>query len=87
MATTSSGLRPAQRSERQRISQQQQGPSYGGNSLTRSLNNGQQSLRSKDSKPPPSSRRSVTPTSRSNSRDFDDDNGLFPLSLFPHFCM
>ncbi|XVE68813.1 hypothetical protein DITRI_Ditri09bG0100200 [Diplodiscus trichospermus] len=80
MATTSSGLRPAQRAERQRVSQQQQqqGLSHGGNSLTRSLNNGQQSLRSKDTKPPPSSssssRRSVTPTSRSHSRDFDDEN-------------
>ncbi|XWS75191.1 hypothetical protein CRYUN_Cryun01aG0064100 [Craigia yunnanensis] len=76
MATTSSGLRPAQRAERQRITQQQQGLSHGGNSLTRSLNNGQQSIRSKDTKPPPSSssRRSVTPTSRSHSRDFDDDN-------------
>ncbi|XWS66204.1 hypothetical protein CRYUN_Cryun05aG0179700 [Craigia yunnanensis] len=76
MATTSSGLRPAQKAERQRITQQQQGLSHGGNSLTRSLNNGQQSLRSKDTKPPPSSssRRSVTPTSRSHYRDFDDDN-------------
>ncbi|XWS56402.1 hypothetical protein CRYUN_Cryun09bG0082600 [Craigia yunnanensis] len=78
MATTSSGMRPAQRAERQNITQQQQGLSHGGHSLTRSLNNGQQSLRSKDTKPPPSSssssRRSVTPTSRSNSRDFDDDN-------------
>ncbi|XP_022765450.1 kinesin-like protein KIN-UC [Durio zibethinus] len=77
MATTSSGLRPAQRAERQRISQQQQGLSHGGNSLTRSLNNGQQSLRSKDTKPPPSSsssRRSVTPTSRSHSTEFDDEN-------------
>ncbi|XVF75593.1 hypothetical protein PTKIN_Ptkin13bG0199200 [Pterospermum kingtungense] len=79
---TSSGLRPAQRAERQRITQQQQqGLSYGVNSLTRSLNNGQQSLRSKDTKPPSSSnssssssRRSVTPSSRSHSRDFDDDN-------------
>ncbi|XVE75408.1 hypothetical protein DITRI_Ditri12bG0091700 [Diplodiscus trichospermus] len=78
MATTSSGLKPAQKAERQRISQQQQGLSHGGNSLTRSLNNGQQSLRSKDTKPPTSSssssRRSVTPTYRSYSRDFDDGN-------------
>ncbi|XVF23536.1 hypothetical protein REPUB_Repub13aG0047000 [Reevesia pubescens] len=78
MATTaSSGLRPAQRgAERQRITHQQQGVSHVGNSLTRSLNNEQQSLRSKDTKPPPfsSSRRSVTPTSRSHSRDFDDEN-------------
>ncbi|MBA0781041.1 hypothetical protein Gotri_002001 [Gossypium trilobum] len=74
MATTSSGLRPAQRAEKQRIMQQQQGLSHGWNSLTRSLNNGQQSLRSKDTKPVPSSRRSVTPTSRSFYRDFDDDN-------------
>ncbi|OMO65565.1 Armadillo [Corchorus capsularis] len=78
MATTSSGLRPAQRAERSRITQQQnqQGLSYAGNSLTRSLNNGQQSLsRSKEAKPPSSSsRRSVTPTSRSHSKDFDGDN-------------
>ncbi|KAG4150452.1 hypothetical protein ERO13_D04G004800v2 [Gossypium hirsutum] len=74
MATTSSGLRPPQRAEKQRILQQQQGLSHGWNSLTRSLNNGQQSLRSKDTKPVPSSRRSVTPTSRSFYRDFDDDN-------------
>ncbi|PPR84709.1 hypothetical protein GOBAR_AA36002 [Gossypium barbadense] len=74
MATTSSGLRPAQRTEKQRIMQQQQGVSHGWNSLTRSLNYGQQSLRSKDTKPVPSSRRSVTPTSRSLYRDFDDDN-------------
>ncbi|TYJ16049.1 hypothetical protein E1A91_A10G223700v1 [Gossypium mustelinum] len=77
MATTSSGLRPAQRAERQRVSQQ--GLIHGGNSLTRSLNNGQNSLRSSDTKPlhfppAPTSRRSVTPNSRSNSRDFDDDN-------------
>ncbi|GMI86984.1 Arabidopsis thaliana KINESIN Ungrouped clade, gene A, ARMADILLO REPEAT-CONTAINING KINESIN 1 [Hibiscus trionum] len=74
MATTTSGLRSAQRAERQRISQQQQqGVVHGGNSLTRSLNNGQNSLRSKDTtKPPP--RRSVTPNSRSHSRDFDGDN-------------
>ncbi|KAG8501918.1 hypothetical protein CXB51_004693 [Gossypium anomalum] len=74
MATTSSGLRPAQRTEKQRIMQQQQGLSHGWNSLTRSLKHGQQSLRSKDTKPVPSSRRSVTPTSRSLYRDFDDDN-------------
>ncbi|KAB1669904.1 hypothetical protein ES319_1Z000600v1 [Gossypium barbadense] len=72
-----SGLRPAQRAERQRVSQQ--GLIHGGNSLTRSLNNGQNSLRSSDTKPlhfppAPTSRRSVTPNSRSNSRDFDDDN-------------
>ncbi|KAK8333927.1 hypothetical protein V6Z11_A10G239000 [Gossypium hirsutum] len=77
MATTSSALRPAQRAERQRVSQQ--GLIHGGNSLTRSLNNGQNSLRSSDTKPlhfppAPTSRRSVTPNSRSNSRDFDDDN-------------
>ncbi|TYG51423.1 hypothetical protein ES288_D10G256400v1 [Gossypium darwinii] len=77
MATTSSGLRPAQRAERQRVSQQ--GLIHGGNSLTRSLNNGQNSLRSNDTKPlhfppAPTSRRSVTPNSRSHSRDFDDDN-------------
>ncbi|XP_021295517.1 kinesin-like protein KIN-UC isoform X1 [Herrania umbratica] len=76
MATTSSGLRPAQRAERQRSAQQPQGLSHAGNLLTRSLNNGQQSLlRSKEAKPPSaSSRRSVTPTSRSHSRDFEDDN-------------
>lgn len=77
MATTSSGLRPAQRAERQRVSQQ--GLIHGGNSLTRSLNNGQNSLRSNDTKPlhfppAPTSRRLVTPNSRSHSRDFDDDN-------------
>ncbi|KAL4291028.1 hypothetical protein GQ457_14G022560 [Hibiscus cannabinus] len=78
MATTSSGLRPAaQRGERLRISQQQQGLVHGGNSLTRSLNNGQNSLRSKDTTKPlpsPPPRRSVTPNSRSLSRDSDDDN-------------
>ncbi|KAK8999320.1 hypothetical protein V6N11_070494 [Hibiscus sabdariffa] len=71
------GLRPAQRVERQRISQQQQGVIHVGNSLTRSLNNGQNSLRSKDTTKPlpsPPPRRSVTPNSRSYSRDFDDDN-------------
>lgn len=85
MATTSSGTRPAQRADRQRVSQQ--GLIHGGNSLTRSLNNGQNSLRSSDTKPlhfppAPTSRRSVTPNSRSNSRDFEDDNGCFsPLSF------
>ncbi|GMI80591.1 Arabidopsis thaliana KINESIN Ungrouped clade, gene A, ARMADILLO REPEAT-CONTAINING KINESIN 1 [Hibiscus trionum] len=77
MATASSGLRAAQRVERQRISQQQQGVIHGGNLLNRSLNNGQNSLRSKDTVKPlpsPPSRRSVTPNSRSLSRDFDDDN-------------
>ncbi|KAG8480555.1 hypothetical protein CXB51_024589 [Gossypium anomalum] len=77
MATTSSGLRPVHRAERQRVFQQ--GLIHGGNSLTRSLNNGQNSLRSSDTKPlhfppAPTSRRSVTPNSRSHSRDFDDDN-------------
>ncbi|KAE8683242.1 Armadillo repeat-containing kinesin-like protein 1 [Hibiscus syriacus] len=77
MATASSGLRPAQRAERQRISHQQQGFLHGGNSLTRSSISGQSSVRSKDNAKPlpsPPPRRSITPHSSSHSRDFDDDN-------------